>query len=241
MLHKTQAIVLHYLKYTDTSVIAHLYTEKFGRQSYIFSGIRSKKAKGKINYLQPLQILELEVYYKPKNNLQRISEFRPAYNYHSLNTTVVKLTVLMFLSEVLYKCIKEEEANSKLFEFLVNSILYFDTMQSGETYFHLVFLMQLTRFLGFFPAKNYSNKTMYFNMNEGIYVPGYIGANITFNANISRLIYVLSNTAFSELGKFSISNADKKSLLKSLIQYYQFHISGLKNLKSLEVFTEVFS
>ena len=240
MLHKTRGIVLHHLKYTDSSVIVHVYTEKFGRQSYIFSGIRSKKARGKINYLQPLYLLELEVYYKQKSSIQRINEFRPAFNFHTIPYSIIKQTELLFLAEILYRCLKEEEANTDLFEFIFNSIQYFDTIEKGEADFHLLFLIQLTKYLGFFPSKNYNENNKYFDLKEGIYYNRPSGNNERLDEKISRLIYLLSNTNFNELGKFSIKAKERSDVLLAIINYYKQHILSVETIKSLDVLKAVF-
>lgn len=241
MLHKTKGIVLHQFKYTDSSVIAHIYTERFGRQTYIFSGIRSKKSKGKINYLQPLHLLELEVYYKQKSNIQRIREFRPAYTFHSIHTSIIKQTQLIFLAEILYKCLKEEEANTGLFEFLFNSIQYFDALENGESNFHLLFLIHLSRHLGVFPAKNYNEENKYFDLKEGIYFNRPSGNNERLDERTSRLIYFLSNTSIKDLGQFRINAKQREKVLQAIIDYYHYHITNMKDLKSLDVLKAVFA
>ncbi len=240
MLHKTRGIVLHHFKYSNSSIIAHVYTEKFGRQSYIFSGIRNKRAKGKINYLQPLYLLELEVYYKQKSNIQRISEFRPAYNFHTIPYSIIKQTELLFLAEILYRCLKEEEANADLFEFIFSSIQYFDTLENGEADFHLLFLMQLTKYLGFFPSKNYNENNKYFDLKEGIYFNRPSGNNERLDERTSRLIYLLSNTNFKELGQFKITAKERMQVLETIINYFQHHIIAVKSIKSLDVLKAVF-
>ena len=53
MYHKTRAIVLHCIKYSETSVIAKIYTEKLGMQSYMVKGVRAAKSKSKAAMLQP--------------------------------------------------------------------------------------------------------------------------------------------------------------------------------------------
>lgn len=241
MLHKTKGIVLHQFKYTDSSIIAHIYTEKFGRQSYIFNGIRNKKAKGKINYLQALHLLELEVYYKQKSNIQRISEFRPAYIFKSIPVSIVKQTELIFLAEILYKCLKEEEANLNLFDFIYSSIQYFDAIEKGESNFHLLFLIHLTRHLGFFPAKNYNEENRYFDLIEGMYFNRKTGLSERLDESTSRIIYLLSNTSIKELGQFRMNAKERENTLQAILDYYHHHISNMKNLKSLDVLKAVFA
>ncbi|NOZ47306.1 MAG: DNA repair protein RecO [Chlorobi bacterium] len=240
MLQKTKGIVLHYFKYTDTSVIVQVYTKKYGRQSYIFSGIRSKKAKGKINYLQPMNLLEMEVYYKPKSTMQRLSEFRPAYAFQNIQNSIIKQTELLFLAEILYKCLKEEESNTELFDFLFHSIQYFDTMKIGETDFHLLFLIHLTKYLGFYPAKNFNPENKYFDLKEGVYFNRQNGDKQRLNGNTSRIIYLLTNTSLNELGQLNITSVERTKVLEAIVDYYQYHLLSVKSIKSLEVLKTVF-
>ena len=70
MIHKTRGIVLRTVDYSDTSLIAKIYTEQFGIQSYLIKGAKRKRASIKANLFQPLALLELEVYKKEKQQLQ---------------------------------------------------------------------------------------------------------------------------------------------------------------------------
>ena len=65
MLQKTLGIVLHTLKYKDTSLIADIYTEVAGRASFMVSIPRSRKAAVKPVLFQPLALVELEADFRP--------------------------------------------------------------------------------------------------------------------------------------------------------------------------------
>jgi len=120
MIHSTKGIVLRTVKYGDTSMIATIYTELFGIQSYIVNGVRtsSKKGPGKANLLQPAAILDLVVYHNDLKNLQRIKEFRWGYLYQHLFFNVLKNSVALFMVELLQKTLKQPEANPDLFHFI---------------------------------------------------------------------------------------------------------------------------
>ena len=109
MLHKTKGIVLHFIRYSDTSIIAKIYTEAFGLQSYIVNGVRSKSAKNKIALFQPLTLLDLVVYHKENSTLQRISEMRCAEPYQSIPFKVHKSSIALFTAEILQKTLKFPE------------------------------------------------------------------------------------------------------------------------------------
>src|SRR6476620_6106340 len=114
---KTKGIVLRTVKYGDTSVIASVYTELFGVQSYIVKGIRqsTKKSAGKGNYFQPGALLEMVVYHNEMKQLQFIKEFEWSYVYQHIFFDVVKHAVAMYIVEIAQHSLKQPEANPELF------------------------------------------------------------------------------------------------------------------------------
>src|SRR3990172_7140574 len=122
MIYKTRGIVLHHIKYSETSVIAKIYTELFGLQSYLINGVRSQKAKVKANLLQPLSLVDMIVYHKEKKGLQRIRDVSGNPPLSSIPYDFPKSSVALFIAEILYKSIREEEANTNMFEFIFHSI-----------------------------------------------------------------------------------------------------------------------
>ena len=139
MYHQTKGIVISNVKYGETSIICKAYTENFGLQTYIINGVRKKK--GKSIYYQPLSLLDLTVYHKDKSTLQRVKEAKPFYQYQSLPYAVEKSSIAFFMAEVLQKCLREEEENIPMFNFIWQSLIALDT-QELDSQFHLHFLLQ---------------------------------------------------------------------------------------------------
>jgi DNA repair protein RecO (recombination protein O) len=234
MLHQTRGIVLHHLRYSETSVIAKIYTEKFGLQSYLIRGVRSPKAKIKLGLLEHLSLLEMVVYYREGRGLQNIKELRPAHAFKSMHNNIRKSSQALFMNELIFKSVKEEESNAELFDFLFNSVLELDKPDLFLPDFHLGFMVSLARFLGFAPARNYT-PGFWFNLQEGYFeaqrpahshfiFPEQAGF---FNA---LLIQDSSNT---------ISSSIRKLLLDKLIEFYQLHLPAFGSLRSPEVLHEV--
>src|SRR4030066_1853086 len=115
MLIKVRGIVLHHIKYKECSSIVHMYTDLHGRQSYLINNARGKRGQHRANLLQPLFFLEMEVYHKPYRELQRIKEFNQHIPFRTLPFDLNKSTQAMLIAEVLYRSLKEEEANPELF------------------------------------------------------------------------------------------------------------------------------
>ena len=240
MLHKTQGIVFHQIKYSDTSVIVKIYTEVLGLQSYLIKGIRKKNSKIKAGYFQPLSVLDLVVYHQEKKDLQYIKEIKLAFPFHSLHSNMVKSTIALFINEILYKSIREEEANQKLFDFLFHAIKILDITEESLSLFHLVFLIQLTKYLGFFPKDNYSEKNPFFNLQDGEFQYTNPDKNIFLDTTQSRYMNMLLYQKFEHLSTVKIPKKIRIELTGNIIRYFQLHISGFGQVKSLPVLVEVF-
>ncbi|MBN2805756.1 MAG: DNA repair protein RecO, partial [Prolixibacteraceae bacterium] len=171
MITKTRAIVLHQLKYSESSIIVTMYTESAGRQSYMVNGIRSSRAKTKTALLQPLSLLEIEAYHKSGRDVQRIKEFRMAEVYRQIPFDIHKSTTALFLAELMNKVLRNEEPDAEVFGFMFDALVFFDSLEQGAANFHLWFLARLLAYLGFQLENNHSAIAPFFDMKAGCFVP----------------------------------------------------------------------
>ncbi|HAF30572.1 MAG TPA: DNA repair protein RecO [Bacteroidales bacterium] len=240
MLYKTRGIVLKHIKYSETSIIVTIYTERFGRQAYIINGVRSKKAKIKANTFQALFLLDMEVYHKPKNDLQRAKEIQNAYVFSSLPYDIKKSTLAIFIAEILHKTIQEQEPNPDLFEFLYNTIQLLDLKENGMSNFHIYFLIRFTKYLGFYPHNNYSETNCYFDLKAGSFKQ-IKPMHMSFMDQGQSLI-------FSQMLQFSEDQHEnlkfdykhRIQILEKILEYYALHNEGVSKIRSLDVLKEVF-
>ena len=170
MLTKTQAIVLHSLKYGETRLIVDMFTRSQGRQSFIVSIPKSVKGKIKKQLFQPLTLLEIESDLRPKLQLQKLSDVRLASPFSSIPFDPNKLSISLFIAEFLYYALRSEQHNEPLFDYIVNSIQWLDAQTDRFANFHLVFLMRLSRFLGFYPNLDHYQTGDYFDLRESIFL-----------------------------------------------------------------------
>jgi DNA repair protein RecO (recombination protein O) len=240
MISQSKAIVLHQLKYSETSVIATLYTEAFGRQSYIINGIRSSKSKQKTGLLQPLFLLEIEAYHKSGREVQHLKEFRLNQVYQSIPFDVVKSSIVMFLSEVMYKTIRNEQTDPELFQFIHDSLLFFDLMKQGTSNFHLWFLANLLRFLGLQPQNNYSPANQWFDLKNGKFLVSKPIHQTSPNLEDSRFIAELFSLDHEAMNTFTISGTQRSRLLEILLEYYTIHFEKIGKINSLKIMGEIF-
>lgn len=239
MIHSTRGIVFHHIKYSETSIIAKIYTELFGLQSYLIKGIRSRKSKTKSSLLQHLSLLEMEVYHKEKSKLHHIKEMKSAYQYTTIPFDIRKSSIVLFINEILYKSILEEEPNQNLFDFIYNSIQILDLSESHFSNFHLLFMVQLTKHLGFFPKGNYSHTNNIFNMQDGVFQKNLPLFTNYLAEPFSGYLNTLQTHSFKEVEMIKIAVNHRKELLQKLVDYYRLHLSGFREIKSHEVLYEV--
>lgn len=234
MLVKTRGIVLNFIKFRETSIIARIYTEQLGLQTYIVNSIRKKGPGARIALFQPFTLLDMVVYTSPKGGITRISEYKCSYPFTSIPFNTFKSSMVLFLSEMLAHTIKEEEENPPLFEFLYESIVYFDQQEQGFGNFHLLFLLQLSHYLGFGPTSG-----------ADITSQVAFSAGTATQSRSSVLHFQMFEAYFDALMQSSeevfMNSKVRKELLLILIRYYQLHVEKLGEIKSLQVLSEVLS
>jgi len=239
MIEKTKGIFLRSFKYSDSSIIAQIYTEKFGRQSFIIRGIHSKKSKTKINLFQPLNILDLIIYEKEDKNLQHLNSAGLSVSYGKIPYDIKRNTQVLFITEILMKCLKEEESNPPLFDFITKSSIILDEKEEGISNFSVVFLFQLTKFLGIFPNYPTKEKNSYFDMESSSFCNTQPFHRYYMNGEITSAFCELFQFGLTEMEKLSFSNYIRISLLSKLLTYYKLHMELTGEIKSLEVLKEI--
>ena len=236
MLVKTKAIVISSIKYQEKSLIVKCFTLSDGLKSYfVRDAFSSRKSNQKIAYFQPFSILEIEAVHKNKGTLENFKEIKLAIPFQTIHNSVTKSTIVLFLSEMMHYSIHEEEENEALFTFLETALLWLDTHDEIAN-FHLIFLLEATKYLGFYPDTT-NIDLPYFEMTEGIFTP--FNAISSLSNHETQLFKKLLELKFeSDLKTFHV--IERQILLKILIDYYSFHLEGFRKPKSLDVLKEVF-
>lgn len=240
MNYKTRGIVFHHIKYNDTSLIATIYTESSGRKSFLLKGVYKPKSLVKASFFQPLSLLQLEISLSAKRELQRIKNISPTPVLNSLNSNIHKQTIVFFIAEVVYKTIREEEPNPGLFEFLYNSVLYLDTADEDISNFHLVFLLQLSRFLGFFPHNDYCETTPIFDALNGGFCHETESGTHLYSKRISSKLHLLLNLNFETASSLTFNRFERMEMLELILNFYSLHLHSHFNIQSLQILKEIF-
>lgn len=243
MIHSTKGIVLRTVKYGETSVIASIFTELFGVQSYIVNGVRTQSKNPKAQFFQPSSLLEMQVYHSDLKNLQRIKEMKWLQLYKNILSDVPKNGVALYMVELLYKCLKQPEANADLFNFCEDSFLELDICKNEiAANFPVFFSMQLAHFFGFGLMDNYSIQNNIFNIQEGNFTNKDRAQDTIVNADVSKHISELLKARLpSELAEIKLNKNIRRVILSVMERYYAYHIPEFGKMKTLPVLQEILS
>ena len=240
MFLKTNAIILHHIKCSDSSIILHTFTEQRGRMVFVVNGIKSKKCIVKPGLLAPLSVVELEVDYNPNKEIHRIKECKNAHFFTSIPFDPIKNSITFLISEVLFRCLKETDKNEPLFNFLLQSIVSLDVLDKGVANFHLVFLVKLAAFLGFQPNMDNEKNDTYFDMINGCFLLSKPLHLNYLSINDSNLLKELITNDFETIYSLALSQQQRNNMLENLIDYYSLHLAEFGHVKSINVLQTLF-
>ncbi len=242
MTHKTRGIVLRTTKYGETSLVVTIFTELFGVQTYMVNGVRSsKRSAAKANLFQPAAVLDLVVYHNESKPMQRIKEFGWAFLYDALLNDVIKNSIAAYMVELMYKCLKQPEANSDLFHFCEDALQALDGSNKAiAANFPLFFTLHLAHFFGFRMADNHDTENNILDLQEGNFIdrqpvhPHFIeGENARLTAQLLKVMQPY------ELDDIKLNHLTRRNLLIRYLEYYALHISDFGQMKTLMVMHEV--
>ena len=234
MIISSSAIVLSKLKYRDNDIIIKLFVRELGLTSFI---VRGGSKKNKTNYFQQLSLLEIEFDFNSKKNLHYFKDFESKYNLKTIHTDFKKMGVIIFLSEVLSKILIHQQKDYQLYDFIEDSIKYYDK-DIFSSIFHIVFLINLSKFLGFYPdIKN--NDYQYFDLQHGFYTNTKDSDYIIYDDDLKCFNKILGIN-FDDLNRLTFTLVQRKKLLDNIILYYRLHIENFVSVKSLEVLRKLF-
>lgn len=239
MIIKTEAIVLHTLKYGEQQLIVDMFTREYGRLAFIVPSPRSERSKIKKQYLQPLTLLQLECDVRPQRQLQKLRDASLLTPLPSLLSDPKKLTIGLFVSEFLYHALKDEQQNVPLFSYIRSSIEWLDSSPGNVANFHLVFLMRLSRFLGFYP--NLQEEGDYFDLRSAVFCSTAPVHHDFLMPQEASHIRLLMRMDFPTMYLFRLSRMERARVLEILLTYYRLHLPDFPELRSVSVLQEIYN
>ncbi len=240
MMVKTQGIVLRSLNYGDSQMIIDMFTEQLGRLSFITHISNSQKAKVKKMYFQPLHLLDLEFDYRSTKSLQRIKDIRMSCHFTTIPFDSYKLAITLFLSEFLYHSTRDEQVNVPLFHYIDMSMRWLDESSQAFSNFHLVFMMRLSRFIGFFPNLDNYEEGDFFDLRNGCFSKTVAPHHDVISPTEAAKIGLLMRMNYETMHLFKMSRSERNRCTEIILTYYRLHVPNFPELKSLGIMQELF-
>lgn len=250
MLVKTEAIVLHSIKFGESRLIVDMFTREVGRVSFAVPIPKTSKGRLKKQYFQPMTLLEITCDMRQSAQLQKLKDARLLAAYASIPFSPEKLAITLFTAEFLCHALRSEQQNEPLFVYLYDSMLWLDIAETGYANFHLTFLIRMSRFLGFYPnlsslSPNPSPKgeenDLFFDLREGRFCTTAPTHRDFLQSTDARRIHTLMRMDFPTMHLFRLSRQERNRITEVLLHYYQLHIPQFPELKSLDVLKELWT
>ena len=241
MLTKTPAIVLHSFKYGETRMIVDMYTKVYGRLSFIVQLPKTTKGKVKKQFFQPLTVLNVETDVRPKLKLQKLASAAILIPQPSLQTDPAKLSITLFLAEFLYHALKGEQKNEPLFDYVVNSLLWLGSSDGQIANFHLVFVMRMARFLGFYPNLEGYTPGCFFDLRASNFCMEPPVHREILQPDEAAKVQLMMRMDYATMHLYRMSRQDRSRLLDIVLSYYRIHLPASPELSSLSVLHELFN
>ena len=239
MLQTTQGIVLRAVKYGESSLVCTVFTRTYGVQSFMVQGVRSsgKGRSSRAGLLQPGTLLDLVIYHKQQQSLQRIREFSPFYIYQHLQEHIVRNSIALFSLELLLRLLPTEAPAPELFDFTVSYFQQLDELPVQQVAnFPLYFLIQCSRFLGYEIHGAYTPETPHLSLHDGAFTahaPAILP--IVADEDTAALAGLLGARDFSQLHNTEMNAGMRGRLLDWYLQFLQRHTEHMGVIRSLEV------
>ena len=239
MLTKTPAIVLHSFKYGETRMIVDMYTKVYGRQSFIVQLPKTPRGKMKKQFFQPLTLLNVETDVRPRLKLQKLASAAILTPQPSLQTDPAKLSITLFLAEFLYHALKGEQKNEPLFDYVANSLQWLDGSDGQIANFHLVFVMRMARFLGFYPNLEGYTPGCFFDLRASNFCTEPPVHREILQPDEAAKVQLMMRMDYATMHVYRMSRQDRARLLDIALSYYRIHLPAFPELSSLSVLHEM--
>jgi len=240
VLYKTKGLVLNTINYNDKYILAQVFTESFGRITYMVSKTKGKSTKVPRSLFSPLVVLDMDVEHQTSRDIQRIREARLDVYLYGIAGDLGKTSMAFFLSEFLTRVLRDTNDSKLLFDFLDQSVQILEMTDKSIANFHLVFMLKLSHFMGFYPNLEEYAENDLFDMINGEFVRYQPLHRHFLGRSESKALSLLARISYENMHHFVFSRQDRITIINRIIEYYSLHLYDFPALKSLDVLHELF-
>lgn len=217
MTQNTELIVLHTTKFGENSLVVHTLSKDYGRRSFLVKGAGKKSM---MSLFLPLNVLEADILETNKSTLFTARNLTAKHPLLGIRNNMFKNSMTMFMSEVLYRVVKDGAYEQGLFEWCEKDILLLDAIQTDFSNFHIRFLLELTVALGFSPESQ-------------DFMP-FLGEHYPAVEKFMTL-------PFADSMLIPLNGAARNEIAEEILRYIEYHTESSVNVNSLKVLRELFA
>lgn len=243
-IYKERGVVLHSTKYGEGQLIVHVLTAARGRQSYI-TRVGRATSKGSARgagrgLFQPLFLLEFQGDDTLGSDLHRMSQVTSSYVLRNMPFDVVKSSIAMFMSEMLYRLtLVEGVMDERLYSFVEQSVIELDTAQCGVANFHLHFMVRLANFLGYEARSNWQ-PGVWLDIKRGEYVALMPQHPLKIEPWIAQVLHELDGLQVGQLDDVHLVREQRVEVMNALVEYYHYHTEAIAQVRAIRILGELF-
>lgn len=243
LISKSQIIVLHLTKCGDSGGVVHVLDSLSGRRSLYLRGIRKSKNNAVLPNFHSLSILDIVSSSSPKSTLSYLREYSRTYPLEELRSDPYKTAIAMFISEVIYRSIRNDDSDSSIFLWLTDTIVALNDLPGMIANYHLWWLVGFCTKMGFHPENNYSADRPYFDIEAACFTSSTYPeeSHLSFNGDDSLLLHRLLTSPLSEALAIPLSSSKRCSFAQKMVDYLSYHLGFNINIKSLGVLHDLFN
>lgn len=237
---KTTGIVLHVQRYSDKNSIVNVLTRERGRISITLPVGKSRRTMQRTALFSTLAVMDMDISYNPARTIHTLKDVRILDFNTDIQLNPYKNTIAIFLAEVISRVVLANEDTRRLFDFVRYSLSVLEHTERGVANFHICFMYKLATFLGIQPDVSTYSCGGCFSLQDGVFIPMYLGQNGTLHPEWSPVLLRLDRMTYRNMHLFRFNRAQRAELLEMMLRYYTLHSIPLTTLKSPEILRQIF-
>ena len=220
MLLSSKGLVLKVFPYSNTSVICNIFTDDYGKLTFIVKGIRKPK-KPLLSILQPFNLIELQYYYKKDRGIQLIKEADIVISFEKLRQDFSTIIIGSTILNIINKIFEKEYSNDIIFRLIYKTLNKLSDNTKNNKIFFIFFIFHLNKQLGFMPDSNEIKNRI---KDKGV-----------------LFLEQINETHIDELLNIDVNAALLKQTYHFLIFFMKHHIHSMGNIKGLDQLEKIYN